>query len=68
MGDNKCYCCDALIAAADLSDVYCYGCGEHICERCSMSTNMPLGSHCAEDHERISEGSREEHSITENRK
>jgi len=41
-----CALCLAVIPANEAEDLYCYGCGEHICERCD-ETGGGMGHHDA---------------------
>lgn len=45
-----CALCLAVIPANEAEDLYCYGCGEHICERCD-ETGGGMGHHDADDHQ-----------------
>lgn len=46
---KKCKLCDKAITAAEEKDMFCYGCGQHVCEECSVNISL-MGPHDVEDH------------------
>jgi len=51
-GTKTCSCCDKLIKLKedeDISEYFCFGCAQYICESCSLALEI-IGSHTIEDH------------------
>lgn len=43
---GKCFNCEAPLGG----EHYCYGCKQHVCDKCDKSISLPFGGHAPIEH------------------